>query len=248
MIIFSLYSIKGGVGKTAAAVNLAYLAAQEGRPTLLIDLDPQGAASFYLRTRPAKKQKKNELIAAGNRQIIKRIKGSDFPYLDIIPADFSYRNVDLALVNKKRVQRRLEKRLQIFKSDYDFVFLDSPPNITLFSENIFAASDFVLTPVIPTTLSQRTLHKLQDFIEKKKFKTQIVPFFSMVEARKKMHRETMENLVSGNIQFLSSFIPYSSDVEKMGVYRQPLNAFKPRCRAAAAFSELWKEIKVLASS
>jgi len=247
MIIFSLYSIKGGVGKTAAAVNLAYLAAQEGRPTLLIDLDPQGAASFYLRTRPAKKQKKSELISGGNKQIIKRIKGSDFLNLDIIPADFSYRNMDLALMDKKQSQNRLGKRLNIFKSDYDFVFLDSPPNITLFSENIFAASDFVLSPVIPTTLSERTFEKLQAFFKRKKFNPQIVPFFSMVEARKKMHRETMENLASGDVHFLSSFIPYSSDVEKMGVYRQPLNAFKPRCRAATAFSELWEEIKKLPS-
>ncbi len=247
MIVFSLYSIKGGVGKTAAAVNLAYLAALEGRPTLLIDLDPQGAASFYLRTRAAKKQKKSELITTGNKQIVKRIKGSDFSNLDIIPGDFSYRNMDLALVDRKNAQSRLDKRLRIFKRDYDFVFLDSPPNITLFSENIFAASDFILTPIIPTTLSQRTLQKLRDFLEKKKFKSQIVPFFSMVEARKKMHREMMESMASANAQFLSSFIPYSSDVEKMGLYRQPLNAFKPDCRAAKAFSELWQEIKKLTS-
>lgn len=247
MIVFSLYSIKGGVGKTAAAVNLAYLASQEGRSTLLIDLDPQGAASFYLRTRPAKKQTKGELIAGKNKQIIKRIKGSDFLNLDIIPADFSYRNMDLALVDKTKSQKRLGKRLTIFKKEYDFVFLDSPPNITLFSENIFAASDFVLSPVIPTTLSERTLEKLQAFFYKKKFKSPIVPFFSMVETRKKMHRETMENLASGKIHFLSSSIPYSSDVEKMGVFRQPLNAFKPRSKAAVAFSELWQEIKDLTS-
>ena len=56
MKVIACYSMKGGVGKTATAVNLAYFAAKSGQRTLLIDLDPQGASSFYFRVKPSSKK------------------------------------------------------------------------------------------------------------------------------------------------------------------------------------------------
>ena len=100
MHTIALYSIKGGVGKTAAAVNLAYLAAQSGAPTLLIDLDPQSAATFYFRVRPSKKHDQDKLIKGG-KAVLKKIKASDFENLDLLPADFSYRNLDISLDQQK---------------------------------------------------------------------------------------------------------------------------------------------------
>ena len=96
MKIYATYNIKGGVGKTTAAVNLAYLSAAEGLRTLLWDLDPQGAASFLFRIKPRVKGGGKALIS-GAKTLDAAIKGTDFDNLDLLPADFTYRNMDLLL-------------------------------------------------------------------------------------------------------------------------------------------------------
>ena len=101
MKIFATYNIKGGVGKTTAAVNLAYLSAADGYRTLLWDLDPQGAASFLFRIKPRVKGGGKALIR-GTKALDDAIKGTDFDHLDLIPADFTYRNMDLLLGGTRR--------------------------------------------------------------------------------------------------------------------------------------------------
>jgi hypothetical protein len=125
MKTYATYNIKGGVGKTSTAVNLAYLAAREGRRTLLWDLDPQGAATFLFRVRPRVKGGGRALVR-GRRPLEDAVKGSDFDNLDLLPADFSYRNMDLELDNAKRPTRLLRRLLTTVSDDYDVVFLDCP--------------------------------------------------------------------------------------------------------------------------
>jgi chromosome partitioning protein len=96
MRIYATYNIKGGVGKTTTAVNLASLAAESGLRTVLWDLDPQGAASFMFRVKPRIKGG-GKAIIGGKRSLDETIKGTDFDNLDLIPADFTYRNMDLLL-------------------------------------------------------------------------------------------------------------------------------------------------------
>ena len=96
MRVIATYNIKGGVGKTTAAVNLAYLAARDGLRTLLWDLDPQAAATYMFRVRPRVKGGGKALIR-GTRSLDEAIKGTDFDRLDLLPGDFTYRNMDLLL-------------------------------------------------------------------------------------------------------------------------------------------------------
>jgi chromosome partitioning protein len=84
--ILATYNIKGGVGKTATAVNLGFLAARDGYRVLLWDLDPQGAASFLFRIKPRVKGGGQALIH-GKRPVDGAIKGTDFDNLDLLPAD-----------------------------------------------------------------------------------------------------------------------------------------------------------------
>ena len=67
MTTLALYGNKGGVGKTAAAVNLAYLAAQSGRSTLICDLDPQSSTTYYFRVKPKLKRKARGFERGGNQ-------------------------------------------------------------------------------------------------------------------------------------------------------------------------------------
>ena len=115
MKVLASYNIKGGVGKTATAVNLAHLAAADGARVLVWDLDPQGATSFYFRVKPKVKGGSKGLVR-GKRALDDAIKGTDFEHLDLVPADFSYRNMDLELDATKKPTRRLAQLIRPLKT------------------------------------------------------------------------------------------------------------------------------------
>lgn len=245
MKILALYSIKGGVGKTASAVNLAFVAASEGYRTLVWDLDPQGASSYYFRIKSKIKGGSKEIIA-GKRQLDGLIKGTDFDNLDLLPADFSFRNLDLLLDEKKKPTKQLKKLLIPLATDYDFIFLDCPPSISLLSEAVFEAADALLSPIIPSTLSIRTLDQLQSVLIDKELNTlALIPFFSMVDKRKKMHRDIMAHLSETYPNTLSTAIPYASEIERMGIEQCPVGAYSHKSDLINAYNKLWQEVLVL---
>lgn len=240
--VLASYNIKGGVGKTSAAVNLAYLAARDGARTLLWDLDPQGGATYLLRVKPRVKGGGRRLVR-GKSDAAALIKGTDHERLDLLPADFSYRHMDLALDSTKRPTRRLDRVLAPLAPDYDYVFLDCPPSISLVSESVFEAADALLVPVIPATLSSRTLEQLATFLaDRGRADIAVLAFFSMVDGRKRLHREVIEQLTADGA-VLRTAIPAASDVERMGRYRTAVTEFAPRGRAALAYAALWAEVR-----
>ena len=243
MKVVALYSIKGGVGKTTAAANLAYLASLRGYRTLLWDLDPQAAATYSFRIRPK--------VKGGSRKLVRRkktlgrlVKGTDFEGLDLLPADFSYRHLDIVLDGEKKPTGRLRKLLKPLKSDYDLVLFDCPPSISLVSEAVFEAADLLLVPLVPSTLAVRTLDQLLLFCEKANHRhLRVLPFFSMVDRRKGLHREITGRLPLERPELLVTRVPQDAEAERMGLKREPLPLYAPRSRAAAAFEALWKEVE-----
>jgi chromosome partitioning protein len=243
MKILSSYSIKGGVGKTAVSVNLAYALQQEGKRTLLVDLDPQGAAAFFFRVNPADQfeTELGDLTDAGFRR---NIRESDYHGLDILPSNLAYRNFDIILDRMRKSRKQLRWLLEELGTDYDCIILDCPPNITLLSENVFRASNLILVPVIPTTLSERTLEQLFEFFGEMELPTGIlVPFFSMAQKRNRIHQETIAQLPERYPMFLSTVIPFTVEIEKMGLRRMPILAYAASLPVAQAYSALCKEIQ-----
>ena len=245
--VLATYNIKGGVGKTSAAVNLAYLAAQEAHQTLLWDLDPQGASTFLFRVHPKVKGGARKLMrlrtSAGDH-----VKGTDHERLDLLPADFSYRHLDLALDTFKRPTRRLGKVLEPLVGDYDFVFLDCPPSISLVSESVFEAAHALLVPVIPATLSSRTFEQLEELAAHGKIgragETRILAFFSMVDVRRSLHRQVMSRLRQIHyLEMLGAAVPFSDEVERMGEERNPVAVYAPASAGALSYQALWFDVK-----
>jgi chromosome partitioning protein len=236
--VLATYNIKGGVGKTSAAVNLAYLAARDGARTLLWDLDPQGASTYLLRVKPKVKGGGRKLVR-GKSDVDALIRGTDHERLDLLPADFSYRHMDLALDGAKHPTRRLARVLAPLDGEYDYVFLDCPPSISLVSESVFEAADALLVPLIPATLSSRTFEQLRDVVEGG---PEVLAFFSMVDRRKRLHREVMERMATDRA-VLAAAIPSAADVERMGLHRTVIAEFAPRSRAVQAYEALWREVR-----
>jgi cellulose biosynthesis protein BcsQ len=242
MNVFATYNIKGGVGKTTSCVTLAWLAAREGRRTLLWDLDPQGAASFYLRIKAKVKGGAKSLLRK-ERGLDEVIKGTDYPNLHLIPADFRYRQMDLLLDESKKPARRVERLLRPLRKEYDLAFLDCPPSVSLLSESVFGAADALIVQMIPTTLSVRTLVQLRKFCAEQGFdEKRIWPFFTMVDRRKRLHNEIMNALPEHFPNVLQTYVSYASDVERMGIHRKPVTEFAPRSAPALAYESLWSEL------
>jgi cellulose biosynthesis protein BcsQ len=241
MTAFALYNLKGGVGKTAAAINVAYLAAADGYKTLVWDLDPQGSSSFYLNVKATNKNETKKLFAE-ELDIKDAIQSSAFGNLWIIPADISARNVDTLLHESKHSKKKLKSLLSDLKG-YDILILDCPPGISLLHENIFNAANWILMPNIPTTLSVNSFETVMEYFKNNELdRDKVKCFFSMVDHRKNLHHETMQQFYKDKL-FFKSYIPYLSDVEKMGTHQQPIFEYASGSYAARCFRDLWNEVK-----
>lgn len=241
MVTLAVYNLKGGVGKTASSINLAYLAAKQGYKTLIWDLDPQGSSSFYLGV-SANIKNENKKLLSNEISLSDAIQPTKYENLDIIPADMSARNADVLLSEMKQSKKKLQGLLASVKNDYSIVFLDCPPGISLIHDNIFIAADWILMPNIPTTLSIRSFETVVDYFKEYDFdRAKLKCFFSMVDHRKNLHHETINTFYKDKL-FLKNYVPYLSDVEKMGVEEAPLETFAPSSYAAQCYRDLWKEI------
>lgn len=244
MKALAAYSVKGGVGKTTAAVNLADAAARTGARVLVWDLDPQGAATYCFRVRPG--------VVGGARGLVKRsgelaphVRATDAAGVDLVPADLSLRHLDLHLHRRSSSTHRIGDLLAPLADEYDVAVLDCPPGVTLATEGVIAAVDALVVPVVPSTLSHRTLDQLHELLDELAgagvAPPSVWPFASMVDRRRALHRELLAALAS-HPGALTTAVPSASVVERMGVERAPLRAYAPRHAATSAFDALWAEL------
>lgn len=238
MRCLALFSVKGGVGKTALAVNLAHAAATlSGRRTLLWDLDAQGAASWLLKVeaRTGAKARKGLLGGRADADIADLVQPTEYPNLDVLAADRSLRRLEADLAGEG--EKKLKKALKSLEDRYDRIILDCPPGLTELADQLFRAADLVVVPLLPSPLSTRALAQLQDHLATEmKSPPPVMPVFSMADRRKALHQKALAAQPDWPV------IPYAAAVEAMTATRQPLLAGRAS-PAAAALAGLWADIE-----
>jgi len=243
MQVIAFHNLKGGVGKTSAAVNIAYLASQEGISTLLWDLDPQGAATWFLSGEDHQGGKKLAPLIKGKSPIGQYVHQTPYSRLELIPAHQSARNLDIR-INRINSDHSLRNLLRPLSEETALVILDCPPSLSELAEQVLKTANAIYVPVIPTWLSLNSWQQMNAFAKDLKVKAKRVrPFFSMVDRRKTMHRKLVDSRATTLPRALETAIPNSSAIERMGDRRHPLELMHHRSAAARAYRDLWAEIR-----
>lgn len=246
MKIVALYHLKGGVGKSVSAVNLAVEAAQKGPKTLLWDLDPQGASAWYLgidnhQTGGMKK------LWRGKTVIGDLIQKTSWPHLDVIAGGLSTRHLE---EDPERLRQLLTNLFSALSEDYAWLFLDCSAGFNHVNNEIMRQANLIVAPMIPTSLSIQAYHLMIRQLAKLHIKKpKLHPFLTLVDKRRRLHRELCQQLPEKMTTLMKTMIPYASIIEQMGLHRTALLGYAKHSYPAQQYHQLFQEInEILLSS
>lgn len=247
-MILSMVNVKGGVGKTTSAVNLsAAFASEGGLRSLVVDLDPQGSATYSLGIGQEDPGPSTADLLLGNLPVQDVIRQTDVEGLDLISGSMELAGADLVLARKHQPYRRLNHCLSPIRRRYDLIVIDCPPGLGVLSLNGLGASHAYVVPVVPHDLDMEALNRCVWAIENLKGlprKPSLLGILlTMVDCRTRVTEEVVGGIRRAfGRQVFRTEIPINVRLAEAPGYGKSIFDYEGRSTGAQAYRLLGGEI------
>lgn len=243
--VITVANEKGGVGKTDLTVNLSAFLAGMGKRILLIDLDPQANASYYLAQDGFKFSTADILL--NGQPLDDVITSTCVRGLDIAPSTLGLSAAELRLANDVNMQFKLRKALKTIENRYDYILIDTPPSLGILTINAFTAANGVLVPVQTHFFSLHGLSNLLKTIEdlREVVNPQLRLYgvvLTMYDRRTSLAKE-VEQVVTDRFdgKVFKTVIPTCVKLAEAPSHRKPINLYAPTNRIGGVYRQLAEE-------
>ena len=248
-MIVAIANQKGGVGKTTTAINLASALALRGKPTLLIDLDPQGNSTLSLVERDGLDRSIYDVITDPNCALADVVKPAlHQENLWIAPAKISLAKLEGLLVGELDSHFRLKDRIEPLRDRFPYVVIDCPPTLGLLTVNALVAASHLLIPIQSSYFALEGTDDLLETIEKVRGRAnttlQILGvLITMHDRRTSLARDIRKEIekVFGAKVF-RTVIARNVRLEESPAYRESIFSFAPDSKGAADYYRLCDEV------
>ena len=246
--IIAIANQKGGVGKTTTAINLSSCISELEKKVLLIDMDPQSnTTSGYGIERSSIRNSVYELIM-GECTVRDAVISLDNPKMDLIAAVTDLAGAEIELIDYEDKEFRLKTSLENVKDEYDYIFLDCPPSLSMITVNCLTAADSVLIPMQAEYYALEGLALLVNTIEM--IRERLNPnlhiegiLFTMYDGRTRLSQEIVENVKENlNVKIYETIIPRNVRLAEAPSYGMPINLYDNRSKGSKRYMDLAAEI------